>query len=124
MINLVQLTKNMTNSERRSKSVPRETSRQDQITPDHVTVASVSLSPLLKAKICSRNSKTSMDEIFIGTYSYAWYRYPYLWYQVPPHLHNIEPGTTPLVPWYHYPVIPPPLTSNGATTFCACPVLD
>ena len=59
----------MTNSERRSTSVPRETNRQDQIPPDHVTVASVSLSALLKAKISSRNSKTSMDEIVIGTYS-------------------------------------------------------
>ena len=30
---------------------------QDQITPDHVSVASVSLSALFKAKICSGNSK-------------------------------------------------------------------
>ena len=51
-------------------SVPHETNGQDQITPDHVTVASVSLSALLKAKICSRSSKTSMDETFIGTYPY------------------------------------------------------
>ena len=37
---------NMTNSERRSTSVPRETNGQDQTTPEHVTVASVSLSAL------------------------------------------------------------------------------
>ena len=48
---------NMTNSEMRSMSVPRETNGQDQTTPEHVTVASVSLSALLKLKICSRNSK-------------------------------------------------------------------
>ena len=40
----------MTNSEWRSTSVPRETNGQDQTTPEHVTVASVSLSALLKAK--------------------------------------------------------------------------
>ena len=57
MINIVQLIKNMKNSERKSTTVPRETNRQDQTIPDHVTVASVSLSALLKAKICSRNSK-------------------------------------------------------------------
>ena len=37
---------NMTNSERRSTSVPRETNEQDQTTPELVTVASVSLSAL------------------------------------------------------------------------------
>ena len=37
---------NMTNSERRSTSVPRETNEQEQTTPEHVTVASVSLSAL------------------------------------------------------------------------------
>ena len=37
---------NMTNSEWRSTSVPRETNGQDQTTPEHVTVASVSLSAL------------------------------------------------------------------------------
>ena len=41
---------NMTNSERRSTSVPRETDGQDQTTPEHVTVASVSLPALLEAK--------------------------------------------------------------------------
>ena len=35
---------NMTNSGRRSTSVPRGTNGQDQTTPEHVTVASVSLS--------------------------------------------------------------------------------
>ena len=49
-IDLVQLIMNMTNSERRSTSVPRETNGQDQTTPEHVTVASVSLSALSKAK--------------------------------------------------------------------------
>ena len=44
---------NMTNSERRSTSVPREINRQGKITPDHVNVASVSLYALIKAKICS-----------------------------------------------------------------------
>ena len=37
---------NMTNSERRSTSVLRETNEQDQTTPEHVTVTSVSLSAL------------------------------------------------------------------------------
>ena len=37
---------NMTNSEGRSTSVPYETNEQDQATPEHVTVASVSLSTL------------------------------------------------------------------------------
>ena len=37
---------NMTNSGRRSTSVPHETNGQDQTTPEHVTVASVSLSAL------------------------------------------------------------------------------
>ena len=48
--NIVQLIMNMTNSEWRSTSIPRETNGQDQTTPEHVTVASVSLSALLKAK--------------------------------------------------------------------------
>ena len=56
---------NMINSERRSTSVPRATHRQDQTTPDHVTVASVSLSGLLKAKICSRNSKNIQGRNFL-----------------------------------------------------------
>ena len=34
---------NITNSEMRSMSVPRESNGQDQTTPEHVTVASVSL---------------------------------------------------------------------------------
>ena len=37
---------NMTNSEMRSTSVPHETNGQDQTTPEHVTVVSVSLSAL------------------------------------------------------------------------------
>ena len=41
---------------------------EDQTAPDHVTVASVSLSALLKAKLCSRNSR-----IIQGRNSY-WYR--------------------------------------------------
>ena len=41
---------NMTNSERRSTSVPRETNWQDQTTPEHVTVASVLLFCTVKAK--------------------------------------------------------------------------
>ena len=45
-IDLVQLIMNMTNSERRSTSVPLETNGQDQTTHEHVTVASVSLSAL------------------------------------------------------------------------------
>ena len=49
-INIAQLIMNMTNSERRSTSVPLETNGQDETTPEHVTVASVSLSALLKAK--------------------------------------------------------------------------
>ena len=58
---------NMTNSKRRSTSVIRETNGQDQTTLDHVTVASVSLSALLKAKTSSRNSKNIHGRNFIGT---------------------------------------------------------
>ena len=47
---MVQLIMNVANSERRSTSVPRETNGQDQTTPEHVTVASVSLAALLKVK--------------------------------------------------------------------------
>ena len=69
MINIVQLIMNMTNSERRSTSVPRETIGQGQTTPDHVIVAPVSMSALLmtKIKFVLGIPKTSMDEIFIGT---------------------------------------------------------
>ena len=68
---MVQLIMNMTNSERRSSPVPREANGQDQTTPEHVTVASVSPSALLRAKICSMNSKNIlMDEFFIGNDSY------------------------------------------------------
>ena len=72
MINIVQLIMNMTNSERRSTSVPRETSGQDQTTPDHVIVAPASTSAPSKTKIkfVLGIPKTSMDEIFIGTDSY------------------------------------------------------
>ena len=58
---------NMTNSERRYTSVPLETNGKDQTTPDHLTVASVSLSALLKARTVVGIPKTSMDEFFIGT---------------------------------------------------------
>ena len=49
MIDIVPLIMNMTNSERRSTPARCETKRQYQITPGHVTMASVSLSALLKA---------------------------------------------------------------------------
>ena len=49
-INIVQLIMNMTKSEKRSMSVPLETNGQHETIPEHVTVASVSLSALLKAK--------------------------------------------------------------------------
>ena len=42
-IDIVQLIMNITNSDMRSASDPRETNGQDQTTPEHVTVASVSL---------------------------------------------------------------------------------
>ena len=58
----------MRNPERRSTPVPRETNGQDQATPDHFTVVSVSTSALLKAKICSRNSKN------IHRQNFYWYR--------------------------------------------------
>ena len=54
----------MRNSKRRSTPVPRETNGQDQTTPDHVTVVSVSTSALLKAKICARNSKNIHGQNF------------------------------------------------------------
>ena len=57
---------NMTNSKRTSTLVIRETNGQDKTTPEHVTVASVSLSS--KAKICSRNSKN------IHGRNFYWYR--------------------------------------------------
>ena len=50
VINIVQLIMNMTNSEKRSTPVPLENNGQDETTPEHVTVGSVSLSALLKAK--------------------------------------------------------------------------
>ena len=58
----------MTNSGRRSTSVPRETNGQDETIPEHVTLASVSLSALLRLKICSRNSKINHGRNFY------WYR--------------------------------------------------
>ena len=91
---------NMTNSEMRSLSVPRETNGQDQTTPEHVTVASVSLSVPLKLTI------RSMDEIFIGTDSYKlgtgtptfgtrFHHICTMLYQVPPLWYH---GTTTLSP--------------------------
>ena len=47
---IVHLIMNVTNSERMSMSVPLETNGQDETTPEHVTVASVSLYALLNAK--------------------------------------------------------------------------
>ena len=61
---------NMTNSERRSTSVPHEADGKEQTTSDHDIVASVSLSALLKARNCSRNSKNIHGRISIGTDSY------------------------------------------------------
>ena len=61
---------NMTNSERRFTSVPGEANGQGQTTPDHITVASVSLSALLKVKICSRNSKNIHRRNFNATDTY------------------------------------------------------
>ena len=57
-INIVQFIINMKNPEKTS-SMPSlcETNGQDQNTPEHVTVASVSLSGMLKDKNCSQNSK-------------------------------------------------------------------
>ena len=100
-INIVKLTMNMTNSEKRSMSVRCETNGQDQTTPEHVTVASVSLSALLKAKnLFSEFQNHPWTTVLLVPTHIAWYRYPYLWCQVPPYLHNVVPGTNPLVPWY------------------------
>ena len=97
---------NMTNSERRSTSVPGEANGQDQTTPDHITVASVSLSALLKAKICSRNSKNIHRRNFNGTDTYMlgtgtptfgtrFHHNCTMLYQVPPLWYH---GTTTLSP--------------------------
>ena len=89
-INIVQLIMNMTNSEWRSTSVPRGTNGQDQTTPEHVTVASVSLSALLKAK----NS-------FYKSQNHLWTKF----LLVPSHI-RLVPVPLPLVP--------------GSTTFAQC----
>ena len=60
----------MRNSEKRSTSVPRETNGQEETTRENFTVTSVMLSTLLKAKICSRNSKKAIYKIASGTDSY------------------------------------------------------
>ena len=57
MIKIVQFNIHVRNSEKRSTSVALETNWQDKTTPEHVIVASVSLSARLKAKICSWNPK-------------------------------------------------------------------
>ena len=86
----------------RSTPVPHETNGQDLTTPDHVTMAPVSIAA---AKICSRNSKNIHGRIFIGTDSQRLGTgTTTFWYQVPPHVHNAVPGTNPLVPWYRYSV--------------------
>ena len=72
----------MTNSEWRSTSVPRETNGQDQTTPEHVTVASVSLSALLTAK----NS-------FYKSQNHLWTKF----LLVPSHI-SLVPVPLPLVP--------------------------
>ena len=97
---------NMMNSERRSTSVPGEADGQDQTTPDHITMASVSLSALLKAKICSRNSKNIHRRNFNGTDTYKlgtgaptfgtrFHHNCTMLYQVPPLWYH---GTTTLSP--------------------------
>ena len=89
-INIVQLIMNMMDSERRSTSVPREINGQDKATPEHVTVASVSLSALLKAK----NS-------FYKSQNHLWTKF----LLVPSHI-TLVPVPLPLVP--------------GSTTFAQC----
>ena len=105
IINVIQFIVNIRNSKERSTSAPRKINGQDQTIPEHVTIASVSLSALSKAKFCPRNSKNICWQ---NCYWYriikAWYRYPYFWYQVLLPLQNVVPGTTPLKPWCHYPV--------------------
>ena len=76
-----------------------ETNGQDQTNPEDVTVASVSPSALLKAKICSRNSK-NIDRRNCYWYRHIMvgYRYPYFWHKVPSSLQNVVPGT---LLWHH-----------------------
>ena len=94
MINIVQFIVKMRNSENLSSSFPCETNGEDQTTPEHVTVASVSLSALLKAKICSWISKnTNWRNFYRYRLIKAWYRHTYFWYQVPRPLQNVVPGT-------------------------------
>ena len=90
MINKVQFIMNMTNSERRSTAVPCETNGQDQTTPDHVTVASVPLSVLLKAK-----------NLFLECQNHPWTKV----LLVPTHI-SLVPVPLPLV--------------LGSTTFAQC----
>ena len=61
---------NMRNSQKTSTSIFHETNGKDQTTPEHVTVASMSFSALLKVKIFLRMPKRSIDGIVIGTASY------------------------------------------------------
>ena len=89
-INIVKLIMNMMDSEMRSTSVPREINGQDKTTPEHVTVASVSLSALLKAK----NS-------FYKSQNHLWTKF----LLVPSHI-TLVPVPLPLVP--------------GSTTFAQC----
>ena len=90
LINIVQLIMIMTDSERRSTSVPREINGQDKTTPEHVTVASVSLSALLKAK-----------NLFYKSQNHLWMKF----LLVPSHI-TLVPVPLPLVP--------------GSTTFAQC----
>ena len=84
---------------------PRETNGQDQTTPEHVTVASVSAR--LKAKSCSWNPKNiHWWNCYWNRVIKAWYRYLYFWYQVPPPLQNVALGTNPLVPCYQISLVP------------------
>ena len=105
-INIVKLIMNMMDSERRSTSVPREINGQDKTTPEHVTVASVSLSALLKAK----NS-------FYKSQNHLWMKF----LLVPSHQsYNLGTGTPTFGTRFHhictmlYQV--PPLWYHGTTT--------
>ena len=58
---------NMTNSERRCTSVPRETNGQDQTTPEHVDLVSCHCLHCKSLKFVLGIPKSSKEETFIGT---------------------------------------------------------
>ena len=97
---------NMTNSERRCTSVPRETNGQDQTTPEHVDLVSCHCLHCKSLKFVLGIPKSSKDETFISTdssklgtgtptFGTRFHHICTMLYQVPPLWYH---GTTTLSP--------------------------